>query len=65
MRSMILPYVAQNLLCLRDVNLQQMTFNVSVSGLLYLKEKVIFLDVGSMIVFANFLVFHAFKQRDA
>lgn len=53
-------YVALNLLSLRDVTLEQRTFNVSIFGLLYLNGKMIFLAEGSMIVFVKGFVFHVF-----
>lgn len=49
----MLPYIALNLLSLRDITLEHMTFKVSIFGLLYLNEEVVFLDVGSMIVVAK------------
>lgn len=49
----MLPKVAMNLLSLRDVTLEHRTFKVSIYGLLYLNAKVLFLDVGSMIVFVE------------
>lgn len=50
---MMFPYIALNLLSLRDVALEHRTFKVSTSRLLYLNEKVFFLDVESMIDFAK------------
>lgn len=49
----MLPKVDLNFLSFRDVTLEQGTFKVSVFRLLYLKEKVLFLVVGSMIVFVE------------
>lgn len=59
----MLPYVTLNLLSLRDITLEHMTFKVSLSGLLYLNEKVFFLNVGSMIVVAKSLIFLALNHE--
>ena len=60
----MLPKVALNLLSLRDVTLEQRTFKVLMSELLYLNVKVIFLAEGSMIVLVkSFVILHLNKQN--
>lgn len=46
----MLPKLVMNLLSLRDITLEQRTFKVSTSRLLYLKVEVFFLVEESMIV---------------
>lgn len=61
----MLPKLVLNLLSLRDTTLEQMTFEVSTSGLLYLKVEVLFLAEESMIVLEKSLVIIRLNKQNA
>lgn len=58
----MLPKATLILLSLRDVTLEQRTFKVSTSRLLYLNVEVFYLAEGSMIVLVKKSCNYAFKQ---